>query len=117
MEAADAGMKEPRFVRVPDSYAVAGTVWVDENGSRLDLVLAPAGREEPEVAGDRDFLWADPEAGTGPVPVCGDSCRRAEGYIGYTWIHLPVRDCSAPLPKNAEAIFAIFAARMAFSSF
>ena len=48
-------MKEPRFVRVPDSYAVAGTVWVDENGSRLDLVLAPVGREEPEVAGDRDL--------------------------------------------------------------
>lgn len=95
-----------------DFFAVAGMVW--RAGHRVVLELAPGDRGEGEV--DRNFPWAVPGAGTDPVPVFGDSCHRAGEYSGYTWIHLPVRDCSAPLPKNAEAIFAIFAARMAFSS-
>ena len=38
-------------------------------------------------------------------------------YIGYTCFHLPVKKESAPLPSAADAAFASFAARMAFSSF
>ena len=39
------------------------------------------------------------------------------GYIGYTWNHLPVKKGRAPLPSIADAAFASFAARMAFSNF
>ena len=93
---------------------MAGMVW--RAGHRVVLELVPVGRGEPEAEVDRDFPWVVPGAWTGPVPACGDSCHRVGEYSGYTWVHLPVRDCSAPLPKNAEAILAIFAARMAFSS-
>ena len=40
-----------------------------------------------------------------------DGNRLAGEYSDYTWDHLP------ELPKNVEAMFANFAARMAFSSF
>ena len=46
-------------------------------------------------------------------------CRShlAEGYNGYTCVHLPDVREKPDFPKNADAIFAIFAARIAFSSF
>ena len=47
----------------------------------------------------------------GLPPDYADSCRPAGEYIGYTCNHLPI------VPKNAEAIPASFAARMAFSNF
>lgn len=60
--------------------------------------------------------------GTAPVlflvpgsDFCGN-CRQAVGYNGYTSIHLPVSSCRAPEFKKAEALPAIFAARMARSS-
>ena len=37
--------------------------------------------------------------------------RPAEGYIGYTYHHLP------KFPRNTDAMPASFAARMAFSNF
>ena len=46
-----------------------------------------------------------------------DKSRPVAEYIGYTWYHLPVKKESAPLPSAADAAFASFAARMAFSSF
>ena len=40
------------------------------------------------------------------------------GYIAIIHgVHLPKRDCRPPLPNAVEARRAIFAARMAFSSF
>lgn len=42
--------------------------------------------------------------------------RLVAEYIGYTYIHLPAWNGDPGLPKNAEAIFAIFAARIALSN-
>ena len=47
---------------------------------------------------------------------CGGRNRQIGGCTGYTWPYLPARSCRAPEFKNVEAIRAIFAARMAFSS-
>lgn len=56
-------------------------------------------------------VWESPERGS-----CGTSHPAAE-YIGYTQYHLPGLNWKPELLKNTEAMFAIFAARMAFSSF
>lgn len=45
------------------------------------------------------------------------SCRPAGGYNGYTWFHLPDKNGMPPCPRREDASLAIFAARMAFSSF
>lgn len=42
--------------------------------------------------------------------------RRVVGYNDCTWFHLPGLNWKPVLPKNDEAMFAILAARMAFSS-
>lgn len=57
------------------------------------------------------------ERGGHPVSACGGNCHPAGEYSGYTWSHLPIRFCSAPEFSSVEAIPAIFAARIAFSSF
>ena len=90
----------------------------DADGHRASLELGPGNAPVHMVdpAADMRVLWVAPGAGTGPVSCSGESCRLAVEYTGYTWFHLPVRDCSAPLLRNAEAILAILAARMAFSS-
>lgn len=90
----------------------------DADGHRAALELGPGSTPVHRVgpAADMGVLWVAPGAGTGPVSCSGESCRLAVEYTGYTWFHLPVRDCSAPLLRNAEAILAILAARMAFSS-
>jgi len=49
-----------------------------------------------------------------PEPDCGDRNRLTGEYIGYTYAHLP--KWSWDWLRNADAIFAIFAARMALSS-
>lgn len=54
-----------------------------------------------------------------PDPAYGGGCmsRRIGEYSGYTSAHLPISMDRPPCPKNPEAIRAILAARMAFSSF
>ena len=59
-----------------------------------DTRLAPAALEEAEKA---------------PGPGCAGSFRPSGVCIGYTWYYL--------LPRSVDAREAIFAARMAFSSF
>lgn len=51
-----------------------------------------------------------------PVPGDVGMCRRAAECTDYTWNHLPVKKERAPLFSATDAAFAIFAARMAFSS-
>lgn len=52
------------------------------------------------------------------VPGHGFSGRThpAEEYSDCTSYHLPALNWKPDLPRNADAMFAIFAARMAFSS-
>lgn len=52
-----------------------------------------------------------------PEPGCGEMYHRIGEHNGYTLPYLPVSSCKPPLPRNPEASRAIFAARMAFSSF
>jgi len=52
-----------------------------------------------------------------PAPDAAGRNRPAVECTGYTWIHLPVKKERAPLLSAADAAFASFAARMAFSSF
>lgn len=58
-------------------------------------------------------------AGAGWVPgmIFEHGCHLSGVYIGYTYFHLPVSKDRPPCPNNPDAIRAIFAARMAFSSF
>ena len=61
--------------------------------------------------------WVAPAVVAAGEWGCGfsDKFRLAEGYIGYTFDHLPA--CvRIPLPRMDDAIFASFAARMAFSN-
>ena len=51
-----------------------------------------------------------------PASAVSDRSRQAEEYIGYTWYHLPVLNWRPDRPNSVDAMFAIFAARMAFSS-
>ena len=59
-----------------------------------DTPVAPVALEEAEVV---------------PASGCADSFRPSGVYICYTWYYL--------LPRRVDAREAIFAARMAFSSF
>ena len=55
-------------------------------------------------------------AGVQTVPDCGGNCRPAGGYSDYTWFHLPGKNREPAPPKAVEAMPAILAARIAFSS-
>jgi len=67
---------------------------------------ASGAQEAPEIA-----------LGEGGPGYCfGGSCRLMVGCSGYTLCHLPVRSCAPPEFKNADAMRAILAARMAFSN-
>ena len=77
-------------------------VW---EGDNVLLVLARAG-EDDAAAGALD-----------PVFDCGNNCRPAVEHNGYTLNHLPVRNGLRFRLREADANLAIFAARMAFSSF
>ena len=63
-------------------------------------------------------LEVAPQAGFAQAqrPVFSYRIRPVEEYSGYTWFHLPELNCNPDCPKNVDAIFAIFAARMAFSN-
>ena len=84
----------------------------------MDMALLRVHREVDTAA-----VLADPPVGGEGVNVfwvrvlsfCS-MIRQVGGYNDYTWYHLPVWNCSPPCPRKAEAIFAIFAARMALSS-
>lgn len=58
-----------------------------------------------------------PDCGTGRASVFCETIRLPGEYIGYTNDHLPVRSCRPPEFKKEDANRAIFAARIAFSSF
>ena len=91
---------------------------------------APVGREADMVLlqvrmGDH-MVWVSVEVlpvdGEGacvfwaPAPFFCSRNRPVGGYNDCTWYHLPVWNCSPPCPRKADAIFAIFAARIALSS-
>lgn len=63
-----------------------------------------------------DAFWAVPVAGA-PASAVFDRNRPVGEYNDCTWYHLPAWNGRADLPKNADAMLAIFAARMALSSF
>ena len=58
--------------------------------------------------------WGQAAMALPPGFACGS--RPAGVYSDCTWYHLPAWNGSADLLRNADAIFAIFAARMARSS-
>ena len=97
----------------------------EESCVKIPRCPAPAGRCNSEAGaageGDRAFPAAGAKAlaGTGydPEPAGGCKSRRSGVHIGYTSYHLPKRLVRPPCPRNPEAIRAIFAARMARSSF
>ena len=70
---------------------------------------------------DTALVWdggvpvADP-AGYYPADDFYGKSHPAEGYNDYTQTHLPMLERNPELPRNADAIFAILAARIAFSS-
>ena len=72
----------------------------------------------PEDAGAVG-VFGVPDADSAAIPGSGfaDSCRPAGEYSGYTWFHLPDKNGMPPWPRSEEASLAIFAARIAFSSF
>ena len=76
---------------------------------------AVGGVEWEKTVGQAVVVWED----SVPYPEsdAADRNRPAVEYSGYTRVHLPVKKESAPLPSAADAAFASFAARMAFSSF
>ena len=80
-----------------------------------DLEGEPVGDKSPVLV-----CWAvvSSEVLVAVVPASAffDRSHPPAGYNDYTWYHLPAWNGSADLLRNADAIFAIFAARMARSS-
>lgn len=76
---------------------------------------------QAQVVEDREGVAAAqaaflPPAGVVPALASCNGIHLVGGCSGYTWVHLPMRNCEPDFPKMAEAILAIFAARIAFSS-
>ena len=88
-----------------------GSAWADRKREPWDGF-----RKAPEADMEAPRVAAALEAASG-APACGGSCHPAVGYNGYTYGHLPRIFCSAPDWSREEAVPAIFAARMARSSF
>ena len=69
--------------------------------------------EDPEVVG----VFAVGKERADPESSFFDRTRQIGEYNGYTCNHLPVKNGKPCVPKAAVANPAIFAARIAFSSF
>ena len=81
----------------------------------VDKVLAAVAVGDRVVLGVAAAFWAFP-VDVALAYAFFDKIRPVVEYNGCTWYHLPAWNGSADLPRNADAMFAIFAARMALSS-
>lgn len=95
-----------------DGAAPTSAVYFD-----LQAGTAPALADRVPAAVLVRVVGAEDVPGAG-VPAYGffGMNRPAVGYNDYTWDHLPGLNWRPDLPRKADAIFAIFAARIAFSS-
>lgn len=91
------GIRRCPFPVGQDKVAAAGV------GIAADTLVPGAGEQEPD--------------GSCPAYAGGCRNRHSVAHSGYTSHHLPISMDRPPCPKNPEAIRAILAARMAFSSF
>ena len=71
----------------------------------------------PAPEADREVHFGAAPASGDRLPGTAENCRRTGVHTGYTFRHLPLRSCNPPAFKNPEANLAIFAARIARSSF
>lgn len=101
-----------------DSVGVSAVYWVVAAVSQADRDLELFDKEAVFPA----HRTCDPlqKGGHGigdPAHGCGGKIRPAVECSGYTYSYLPVRKESPPWFMKVDAIRAILAARMAFSSF